>query len=506
MKQEFKGFLKIFSFTFQQHVRSRGYRMSGIGIGLLCLLLPLGIMTFLGRPQGSEEPGTALESSVESAEEETGLESGSGVIRRICVVDQIWAGQTIPDEEAAEKKEADQGAAEPDIAACYRILNAAGEESFSHLTYEAFADVESAAAASAGSEDTLLLVADQGNYGLELSVLLPEYSGLSEEDAYSYEAFLKQYYGMVQAEKAGLDQGLLVELSRPVISELVLGDASGSQGEASSGDAGNDGSVAETQDESMALVKEVLSMALPYIMIMVLYFMILAYGQGVANSVMMEKNSKLMDMFLVTVKPGAMILGKVLAIACSGLVQLFLWMICLAGSFAAGTVVVKSIDPETDMLVIRLFDTFGQFSSGLFSITGIVFTILILIGGFLLYCSLAAIGGAMASKPEDLSTTNILFTVALVASFFCALSGGALEGTIASSNWMLYMPFTAILVVPGMALLGEMSVIQCLISLGLILFTGLVVIWVAGRIYKMLIFHKGDPLSVQKVLKMVMKR
>ena len=126
-----------------------------------------------------------------------------------------------------------------------------------------------------------------------------------------------------------------------------------------------------------------------------------------------------------------------------------------------------------------------------------------LISGFLLYCALAAVGGAIASKPEDLSTTNILFTMALVISFLLALSGGALQGELASTSWMLYMPFTALLVAPGMALLGEISIVQCLISLAIILLSALIVIRAAGHIYKMLIFYKGDPLSVQKVLKML---
>ena len=38
-----------------------------------------------------------------------------------------------------------------------------------------------------------------------------------------------------------------------------------------------------------------------------------------------------------------------------------------------------------------------------------------IVAGFLLYCALSSIGGAMAGKPEDLSVTNVLFTVILVA-------------------------------------------------------------------------------------------
>ncbi|MDY2628432.1 MAG: ABC transporter permease [Lachnospiraceae bacterium] len=485
MKQEFKGFLKIFSFTFRQHVKSRGFLMSGIVIGLLCLILPVAIMTFTGRPEdneGDNEPDIVQGEFPE--EEESEVSVNNVKIHSIYVVDEI---------ETYEK--------ESEVSAWYSTLNEVGDSRFSDLTYEAFPDVNSAAKAAEGSDDILLLVVEMGAYGQELSVLLPEDSGLTEDDACEYEIFLMEYYTAVQVEKAGLNADVLAELSRPVDLQVIADAETEEPGiwDDSEGFADEE----SMEDVSMMMLKDVLSMILPYVTIMVLYFMVLAYGQGVANSVIMEKTSKLMDTFLVTVKPGAMIMGKVLAIAASGLLQLFAWAICLAGSFAAGTMIVKTINPETDMLLIRLFETFGKLSGGLFSFTGILFTILILISGFLLYCALAAVGGAIASKPEDLSTTNILFTMALVISFLLALSGGALQGELASTSWMLYMPFTALLVAPGMALLGEISIVQCLISLAIILLSALIVIRAAGHIYKMLIFYKGDTLSVQKVLKML---
>ena len=44
MNNPLKGFSKIFSFTFRQHVKSRGYKNSTIVIALLCLLLPALVM------------------------------------------------------------------------------------------------------------------------------------------------------------------------------------------------------------------------------------------------------------------------------------------------------------------------------------------------------------------------------------------------------------------------------------------------------------------------------
>ena len=79
-----------------------------------------------------------------------------------------------------------------------------------------------------------------------------------------------------------------------------------------------------------------LSMLLPFASLMLLYFLVLLYGQSTAASVILEKTSKLMDLFLVSVEPGAMVLGKVLATALAGLLQLAVWAAGLAGGFAIG--------------------------------------------------------------------------------------------------------------------------------------------------------------------------
>lgn len=54
------------------------------------------------------------------------------------------------------------------------------------------------------------------------------------------------------------------------------------------------------EGETMGL----LSMLLPFASLMLLYFLVLLYGQSTAASVILEKTSKLMDLFLVSVEPG----------------------------------------------------------------------------------------------------------------------------------------------------------------------------------------------------------
>ena len=200
------------------------------------------------------------------------------------------------------------------------------------------------------------------------------------------------------------------------------------------------------EGEAMGL----LSMLLPFASLMLLYFLVLLYGQSTAASVILEKTSKLMDLFLVSVEPGAMVLGKVLATALAGLLQLAVWAAGLAGGFA--------------------------------------------------------IGGSMAGKAEDLSSTNVLFSLVLVASFFCCMFAGGMDGMTSSARWLDYVPFTAILVTPSRVLLGQTSLLGGLVSLALVVVCAGVLTALAGRVYRLMSLYKGNPPTPRRVLRMLREK
>lgn len=443
MKNEFKGFSKVFAFTLRQHAGTKGYRMATIIVSLICLILPALIMCLVTVFGGNKETYT------------------SDAIVNVYVCDSTPQG---------------------DID--YNVLGQSGDEMFGNITYESFSDVDSALETAAGREDTLVLVVAEQGREHQLSVLLPDGTSLTQSDADAYADYINMYYPLVLLEKSGIAPEQVGELTTPVQSGVVSEEEF------------------TAEDDGFENIREIFAMLIPYVIIMVLYFMILAYGQGVSNSAIMEKTSKLVDTFLISVKPAAMLFGKLLAIALTGIVQLFAWVISLVLGFFAGTVITKAIDPNTDMLLIKFFESFGS-ASGMFPLTGIILAIVIVLAGFLLYCSLAALGGAMASKPEDLSVTNMLFVFALMISFFSTLLGGAMGGSLDASSWQVYMPFSAVMVVPGMLLLGQITLVQALVSLLIMIVATLIVVWFAGRIYRTLIFYKGDALSLSKVFKLL---
>ena len=166
-----------------------------------------------------------------------------------------------------------------------------------------------------------------------------------------------------------------------------------------------------------------------------------------------EKSSKLMESMLVAVKPAAIILGKLLAITLTGIIQLFSWIFGLAISFFIGSKIVLSINPDTDMMIIQGFKMLGNMAEGILSPANCIMALLMIMTGMLLYCALAGAGGAMASKAEDLSSANAIFSLVLVASFLVSIyAGGVMEGDMTDSilDWI---PFTSVMITPAKVLI-----------------------------------------------------
>ena len=322
--------------------------------------------------------------------------------------------------------------------------------------------------ASRGGADVLLVTLKRAESGdFTLAVTVPEGSGLTQADADAYASFLSGYADNILRAKAGLAPFETAD-------EETLADAAYS----------------------------VLAMLVPYLCLMVLYFMVLFYGQSVAGCVLMEKTSKLMDFFLVTVEPAAMVLGKILATALAGILQMAVWLASLAGGVALGTALARAAVPGQTPAAVQVMESLAQLT-GLFSLPVLLLAAAIILAGFLMYCSLSAIGGSLAGKAEDLGTTNVLFSMVLVASFLACIIAGGMDGSAAGAAWLDWVPFTAVLIAPAHVLLGELTLAQGTAICALVLVCAVAIAWLAGRIYRMMSLYKGNPPSIQKALRMI---
>lgn len=460
----FKGFSKVFSFTFRQHFKSKGYLASLIIVSLLCLLIPAGVMI-----------GSELKS--EGKTEAPDADFGNGVVKTESVADMTMLKNLYLVDLSDEKVANFDGLAE------------AVKESFGiDVNVEDFgADFEKAAKKSKNSTDTLLVVTEQIGQEYTMNIVAPEGSDSGELvtilDAGMVLENLIMYYADTNAIANGGEA--IYDTSLNLMDENI------SQEEAET----------LAEEESKAETNIIVNMIVTYLNIMLLYFFVIIYGQGVANSIVMEKSSKLMESILVAVNPAAIIMGKLFAIALTGLLQLLSWIGSLIGGFAIGITAVKAINPDTTMEIVEVLRIVRELTEGIFTPLNIFLAMVFIVIGMILYCAIAAIGGSMASKAEDLSSANVIFTLILLVSFFAALLGGALEGE--SSPILDWIPFVSVMVMPAKIMLGLSPLWKTLATTAIMLVLTVVAAAIGGKLYKSLVFYRGDVPGIKKIVKVL---
>ena len=437
-----RGLGRVFAFTFRRQTETTGYRALTAVVAALCLLVPILVLGIMG---ARHDGGT----------QEDYLPPDEWALPACNAVSILAHDET-------ENPITD-----------WSFLRDLHPESWGEMVYVN----DEGSDADHVDGRAIYLSLKRGESGCEAHVWLPEGSALTQEDLSAYETFLWENFPAILEKKAGLTARQLSALSAPITL-----------------------TPRPTQDDEG--VQEVLGMLLPYLGVMIMYFLVLFYGQGVANSVILEKSNKLMDFFLVSVDPVAMVLGKVLAMAAAGLLQVCLWGASLWGGFAAGAAICRALAPQAQLGILAFFDSLSLLQ-GMFSLPAVLLSVGIVLGGFLIYCALSGVGGALASRPEELGSTNVMFTMALVASFLVCLLGGSGDGVIAADAWMNYVPFTAILVTPARLLLGEASLITGALSLLIVLVTAVVLCVLAGRVYAMMSLYRGKAPSLGLLVRML---
>lgn len=463
MKSFFSGLKKVFGFTLR-HRFTKGWKTATIIVMLLCFALPLGIMSFIEYKDQNEKPPAA-------------------------VSDVYTADLT--------------GGAAFDFSAFNLIASATNNDTYSSITYHSFAtDDEALTAADNDTGNALALVITLDDTdGFHVNVLVPDASALSTDDADDYGDFLNSAFSAFTIAKSGASISELTALGTISYKYSYYENTDGVDTLVSGDDA-------DTMQNAEATVNSILGYLLPYVNIMLLYFLILFYGQGTANCVVLEKSSKLMDTMLVSVNPEAMVIGKVLAQALTCVIQIGLWVIGLCGGFAAGIHTIKLINPDSTMPIINMLEPNGLLA-GVFTPVNILFFLLYLAAGLLLYLAIASISGAIASKQEDLSMTNGIFVIVLLLSFFATLGTGSFTGnfdSMGSVGILDWIPFTSILVSPSHLLLGSISIAKACGSLAVVVITALLGMALAGRIYKAMSMYKGNIPNAKQLFAMIFSK
>ncbi|MDN4475980.1 ABC transporter permease [Demequina sp. SYSU T00192] len=188
------------------------------------------------------------------------------------------------------------------------------------------------------------------------------------------------------------------------------------------------------------------------------YFTVLTFGASIAQSVVEEKSSRVVEILVAAVPVRWLLAGKVLGNAAMALGQVVL----IVGAGLLGAQAIGKGDIVTQVLGV----------SGWF----LAFFVL----GFLMLACLWAVAGSLASRVEELQSTTLYMQLAVMAPFFTAIlirDEGPLRVALS------YFPLTAPLMMPARVATGDAAVWEPWVAVGIVAATAVALIAVGARLY-----------------------
>ncbi len=214
-----------------------------------------------------------------------------------------------------------------------------------------------------------------------------------------------------------------------------------------------------------------------FIAIVLLYMLLIFFGQFIAQGVVEEKASRVIEVLLSAVKPWQLLAGKIIGLGVLALAQLLI--ICGIGLGGAIGFDVISAPGAAIFTVIQVLGWF--------------------ILGFTLIAALFAAAGALVSRQEDLQSVLLPATLLLVAALFLAITAGqSPDGTLAKVT--SFIPPLSTMVMPVRVATGSVSWWEIVLAVALMIVAIVVVIRVGGRVYAGALLGKGGRVKLKDAL------
>ena len=210
----------------------------------------------------------------------------------------------------------------------------------------------------------------------------------------------------------------------------------------------------------------------------VLYGLLILFGQFVAQGVVEEKASRVVELLLATMRPWQLLAGKVVGLGLLGLAQ----------------IVVITVVGVTGALAFDLVDIPGDLVG---TAVGVVAWFVL---GYAFYASIFAAAASLVSRQEDLGTVVMPTTLVLVVAFVIGIQAASdPSGTLAVVT--SYIPGVSPLVMPVRQAAGDVAVWEIALSVVLMLVAIGLIVRLGGRIYAGALLRTSGKTKIRDALR-----
>ena len=200
------------------------------------------------------------------------------------------------------------------------------------------------------------------------------------------------------------------------------------------------------------------------------------FGGTIAQSVVEEKQTRVVELLISAIPTRALLAGKVIGNTVLAMAQILV--------LAAISIVGLTVTGQTEIL---------QGLGG-----PIVWFAIFFFFGFILLASLFAAAAAMVSRQEDIGSTTTPLTMLIMAPYFLVIF---FNDNPVVLGIMSYVPFSAPVGMPMRLFLGEAQWWEPLLSLAILIATCAAAIYLGARIYENSILRMGARVKLSEALR-----
>ncbi len=235
-----------------------------------------------------------------------------------------------------------------------------------------------------------------------------------------------------------------------------------------------------------------------------LYMFLLLYGAMVMNSIVEEKTNRVLEIVVSSIKPQALMLGKIIGVGLVAITQMVIWVAIMAvisttlipmlipadmmaesQALASGQIDAASTMNDADLLM-----AINVLSDGGFLLKVLGLLILFLVGGYMLFAAIFAAIGASVDNLQDASQLQLIGMAPIMVGIFSSMAV-VNDPNSTFAVIMSIFPLTSPMVMMTRVPFGVPGW-QLLLSLALLALSILFMVWVAAKIYRVGIFMYGQ--------------
>jgi ABC-2 type transport system permease protein len=219
-----------------------------------------------------------------------------------------------------------------------------------------------------------------------------------------------------------------------------------------------------------------------YLLSFLLYLSLLFMGSMAMQSVISEKNNRIVEVLLSSVTGTELMTGKILGSAIMGLLQMTIWMIPVMLVISTSVFILP---PEflLDINLLLIFYYLVNFFIGLVTFVALFTTV-----------------GSMFDNPQDAQAGMWPVMMLIMIPFFIAITMFKNPSNSVAEIASL-LPFASIIVMPGRMTLIDVPIWQVILHFVVNIGTLILIFPFAGRIFRIGILKTGKKPSIKEIIK-----